>query len=50
MLTAAKGTNLFPGKGSKILIDNNYIMASLGVMSIKYRDASIKLMKESMGI
>ncbi|WP_427339112.1 GlmL-related ornithine degradation protein [Caloranaerobacter sp. DY30410] len=45
-----KGNELLPTKEAKILIDNNYIMASLGVLSKKYPDAAIKLLKESLKI
>lgn len=39
---------LFPKKDAKILVDNDYIMASLGVLSKKYEDASLKLMLKSL--
>ncbi|EYE89652.1 reactivating factor for adenosylcobalamine-dependent D-ornithine aminomutase [Fervidicella metallireducens AeB] len=45
-----KGVELLPKEGVKILVDNNYIMASLGVLSKEYKEASLKLMKESLGI
>ncbi|KGG81489.1 hypothetical protein Y919_00565 [Caloranaerobacter azorensis H53214] len=45
-----KGDELLPTKEARILIDNNYIMASLGVLSKKYPDAAIKLLKESLKI
>ncbi|QIB26509.1 GlmL-related ornithine degradation protein [Caloranaerobacter azorensis] len=45
-----KGDELLPTKEARILIDNNYIMASLGVLSKKYPDAAIKLLKESLEI
>ena len=38
------GLLLFPGESAGILIDNNYIMASLGVLSLKYKNAAIKLL------
>ncbi|MGB3366892.1 MAG: hypothetical protein WBA54_05360 [Acidaminobacteraceae bacterium] len=31
-----------------MLIDNDYIMASLGVLSIENRDAAMKLLKKSL--
>lgn len=46
----SKGIELFPGKNSKILIDNHYIMASLGVLSKRFPEAALELMKSSMGI
>ncbi|WP_352418498.1 GlmL-related ornithine degradation protein [Proteiniborus sp.] len=45
-----KGNELLPNKDVKILVDNNYIMASLGVLSEKYPEAAIRLMKNSLGI
>lgn len=44
------GLKLMPGNGAKIVIDNNYIMASLGVLSKKYKQESIELLKQSLGI
>ncbi|WP_455543398.1 GlmL-related ornithine degradation protein [Intestinibacter sp.] len=38
---------LLPKKNTKILIDNNYIMASLGVLSKKYEETALKLMLDS---
>ncbi|OQB20504.1 MAG: hypothetical protein BWY11_02344 [Firmicutes bacterium ADurb.Bin182] len=45
-----KGLDLFPKKDSKVLIDNDYIMASLGVLSKKYPEAALKLLKRSLKI
>lgn len=42
------GLMLFPGEHAKILVDNDYIMASLGVLSKKYRNAAIKLLEKSL--
>lgn len=42
-----KGTDLLPNTEAKILIDNHYIMASLGVMSKKYPEEALKLLKTS---
>lgn len=39
---------LFPKETAKILVDNDYIMASLGVLSKKYEKASLKLMLKSL--
>ncbi len=41
---------LKPGKNTEILIDNHYIMASLGVLSKKHPEAAIKLLKSSLEI
>ena len=42
------GMMLFPTEHAKILVDNDYIMASLGVLSTKYRKAAIKLLEKSL--
>ncbi|WP_419725157.1 GlmL-related ornithine degradation protein [Terrisporobacter petrolearius] len=39
---------LLPKENTKILIDNDYIMASIGVLSKKYEEASLKLMLKSL--
>jgi uncharacterized protein (TIGR01319 family) len=44
----SNGIHLFPPKEANILIDNMYIMASLGVLSRKYKDSALKLLKESL--
>lgn len=44
------GMELLPNPDVAVLIDNNYIMASLGVMSYRYPDAAIKLLYDSLGI
>lgn len=44
------GEKLFPKNNASILIDNNYIMASLGVLSKKYPEAAISLLKASLNI
>lgn len=43
------GLLLFPGEHAEILIDNDYIMASLGVLSKKYKLAAVKLLEKSLG-
>ncbi|NLY67464.1 MAG: DNA mismatch repair protein MutL [Tissierellia bacterium] len=45
-----KGNELLPNTEAEILVDNYYIMASLGVMSINYPEAALKLLKESLKI
>lgn len=45
-----KGLELLPNNDAEILIDNDYIMASLGVMSKMYPDQSLKLLKLSLNI
>jgi len=45
-----KGLELYPGNNAKILIDNHYIFASLGVLSKKYPQDALILMKKSLNI
>lgn len=45
-----KGLDLFPKKDSTVLIDNDYIMASLGVLSKKYPETALKLLEKSLKI
>lgn len=45
-----KGTELYPTNNAKILIDNYYIMASLGVLSKRYPKDALLLLKQSMEI
>lgn len=45
-----KGTELFPTGSASILIDNFYIMASLGVLSKRYPEDALLLLKQSMEI
>lgn len=47
---SGKGTELFPTADAKILVDSDYIMASLGVLSKEYPEAALQLMKKSLGI
>ena len=42
------GLKLYPSEFAKVLVDNDYIMASLGVLSKRYREAAIKLMEKSL--
>ncbi|MCK8059018.1 MULTISPECIES: GlmL-related ornithine degradation protein [unclassified Fusibacter] len=46
--TSNKGDKLYPTEEAKILIDNDYIMASLGVLSKVHPGAAYKLMKHSL--
>mgnify|MGYP000961118201 FL=1 len=43
-----KGHELLPAKEATILVDNHYIMASLGVLSKKYPLAALDLLKQSL--
>ena len=44
------GMKLYPSDAVKILVDNHYIMASLGVLSKTHRQGAIKLLGQSLGI
>ena len=39
---------LMPNKDAKILIDSDYIMASCGVLSLKYKKSALTLLKKSL--
>ena len=43
------GLKLFPTHHAKIAVDNDYIMASLGVLSVKHREGAIRLLEKSLG-
>ncbi len=43
------GLLLIPTDHAEILVDNDYIMASLGVLSTRYKEAAIKLLEKSIG-
>lgn len=45
-----RGNKLLPTTEATILVDNDYIMASLGVLSKSYPEAAMKLMKKSLAI
>jgi uncharacterized protein (TIGR01319 family) len=42
------GMLLFPSQAAEILVDNDYIMASLGVLSRKYPEAAALLLSQSL--
>lgn len=44
------GNELLPTKEARILIDEDYIMSSLGVMSREYPEEALDLLKQSLGI
>ena len=50
VLNKQNDLTLSPSKNTKILIDNDYIMASLGVLSKKHPKAALKLMLKSLEI
>ena len=43
------GMRLFPTSHAEVLVDNDYIMASLGVLSKKHREGAKKLLEKSLG-
>ncbi|MDI3535487.1 MAG: hypothetical protein PWQ82_1852 [Thermosediminibacterales bacterium] len=43
-----KGKKLFPTQNAKVLIDNYYIMASLGVLSGEYPSETLALLKQTL--
>lgn len=45
-----KGHELLPNKDVEILVDNDYIMASLGILSKKYPETALRLLKNSLNI
>lgn len=50
LVSLSNGIHLYPGKDSKIFIDNHYIMASLGVLSKRFKESALKILKESLKI
>jgi len=50
VLTKQNDLTLSPSPKTRILIDNHYIMASLGVLSKKHPEAALKLLKQSLEI
>ncbi|MCL2704009.1 MAG: GlmL-related ornithine degradation protein [Defluviitaleaceae bacterium] len=49
MLEPRSSPRLGPRTHARVLIDNSYIMASLGVLSAAYGDKALELMKQSIG-
>lgn len=45
-----KEQELYPTKAATVLIDEDYILSSLGVLSKSYRDDALRLMKKSLKI
>lgn len=48
--TQVKEQELYPTEAAKVLIDEDYILSSLGVLSKSYRDDALSLMKKSLRI
>ena len=44
------GMLLFPTEHAEVLVDNDYIFASLGVLSKRYKEGAVRLMEKSLGI
>ena len=49
-ITSLKDDILKPANSVTVLIDHHYLMASLGVLSLKYPEASLKLLLESLKV
>lgn len=50
VIADANSIKLLPRDGAEILIDEHYIMASLGVLSKSHKEASIQFLKQTLGI
>jgi len=50
MIENAQAKKLCPSSRTILLLDQNYIMASLGVLSKQFPVAAVKLLKQSLGI
>ena len=48
--TELSSMKLLPNKDATILIDNHYVMASLGVLSKTHMDASIQFLKQTLNL
>lgn len=48
-LRKERGKKLMPPTKAEVLIDQDYIMASMGVMSQRFPEAALRLMEKSMG-
>lgn len=44
------GMMLSPSEHARVLVDNDYIMASLGVLSKRYPEAAVCLLEQSLGV
>jgi uncharacterized protein (TIGR01319 family) len=45
-----RGQKLFPKKEAEVLLDKDYLLASLGVLSLEYKESAKKLMLKSLGL
>jgi len=48
--TEGRGQKLYPKKEAEVLLDSDYLLASLGVLSLSYKEAALKLMLKSLHI
>lgn len=48
IINTANGTKLLPNNDARVLIDNHYIMASVGVMSKSYPEDSTEFLRQSL--
>ncbi len=46
----ARGQKLYPKKEAIVLLDTEYLLASLGVLSLQYKEAALKLMLKSLRV
>lgn len=44
----SRGQRLYPKKEAKVLLDHDYLLASLGVLSLEYKEAAVMLMLKSL--
>jgi len=49
-LNRNQGVKLLPNKATTILIDHNYLMASLGVLSMTHKEESILFLKQTLNL
>lgn len=49
-LRQAHGKKLMPSLDVQVLVDRDYIMASMGVMGKRYPQAAVRLLKKSLGL
>ena len=44
----SRGQRLYPKKEAGVLMDEDYLLASLGVLSLEYKEAALKIMLKSL--
>lgn len=50
LINSVHGNYLLPDRNSTVLIDEKYIMASLGIMAKKYPEVALKLLRDGLGV